>query len=166
MKNENCKTPSHFYPFLIDCMAHFKRQLVLIFLLSFCWTIREVSTPYLLKVLVDGVTAASSPQSIPKDPSSIVLIVLMSMVLAWIIMEICMRAQGALILRTMPLIRNLARGKLLERVNTYPYLYFPTKMTGHIVDHIQSSAKGIESLLHISLITFVPICALFLFFRS
>lgn len=151
------------YSFLIDCLFPFKACLMLIFFLSLCWTLREIGTPYLLKVFVDYVTAIDSHGGPAEKLSSTMLLLLTLIALAWIVMEICMRVQGALVLRTMPLIRTAAREKILEKVKSYPYDYFSTQMTGDIVDKVCSTAKGVEELLHLFLMTFVPISALFLF---
>ncbi|MFI5343880.1 MAG: ABC transporter ATP-binding protein [Chlamydiales bacterium] len=163
MRSQECATTPHFYAFLKECLTPFKVRLFFIFLLSLCWTFREIGTPYLLKMLVDSVTAINSTGSSPEQLSSTILLLLTLIAAAWIVMEVCMRLQGAILLHTMPLIRAAAREKILEGVKNYPYDFFSSQMTGHIADKVLSTAKGTENLLHIFLITFVPICALFVF---
>ena len=157
------KTISPLFTFVNECLTPFRFRIIFIFLLSLCWTLREICTPYLLKMIVDRVTTTNHHSDIPEHLSSTILFLLMLIAVAWIVMECCMRLQGALLLQTMPLIRSLARENILEHVKVFPYDYLSSKMTGDIADKVLNTAKGIESLLTIALITFVPICALFAF---
>ncbi len=154
---------SPFRSFVSECLAPFRLRIICIFLLSLCWTLREICTPYLLKMIVDSVTATEHHGHMSEELSSTIVFLLMLIAFAWIVMECCMRLQGWLLWRTMPLIRSHARENILEHVKVYPYSYFSSKMVGDIADKAVNTAKGIEHLLTSTLMTFVPICALFVF---
>ncbi|WP_194847944.1 ABC transporter ATP-binding protein [Candidatus Neptunochlamydia vexilliferae] len=141
--------------FLKSSLFPERGKIIAIFLLSICWSSREILVPYLLKCLVDSFLLIESGQQ-----AQPLITLLASMVGVWIIMEICMRIQGAFLLKTLPKVKAGIRTKILERIKSYPYSYFSSEMTGNLSERISGASQGVETLLSIVLVTFVPICAL------
>ena len=132
-------------PFIESCLRPYWHKLTALFFLSLCWTLRAVFTPYFLKMGVDRQAFLEA-------------FVWISVV--WILMEVCMRVQGALLWRVLPSIRIEAREKLLEKVKRYPYVRYSTEMLGSLSHQIVSASAGLEALLSIILNSFIPIGAL------
>lgn len=160
MDNLEVASSKRIFSFIKDCVFSSRGKLIAIFILSICWSFREIFTPYLLKFLIDNFISA---QSNLKVIHFTVIRFLCFTVGIWVLMEICMRLQGALILRTLPIIKVKVREKLLERIKRYPCDFFSNQMIGDITEKIIGFSQGIETLLTIALVTFVPICSLLFF---
>jgi len=135
---------------LLSVIRSFKARLLLIIFLGFFWSLRDIFTPFLVKKMID---TSHSLNVLPK-------VILQSMILiaiVWGIMEICMRIQGALLVRTLPPIRTALYEKLTDHVKEYSLSFFKSHFSGNLADKIQGAAMGSETLLSICLTSFIPI---------
>lgn len=137
-------------PTLLAIIRPFKAQLLLIVFLGFFWSLRDIVTPYLVKRMID------TPQS-SETLSAVIFQSMILILIVWGIMEICMRIQGALLVRTLPPIRNSLYENLADHVKRYPLSFFKSRLSGNLADKIQGAAQGSETLLSICLISFIPL---------
>ncbi len=113
-------------------------------------------TPYVIKSIVD---AANSAQDQLSNTIFWSLVVIVS---AWILMEILMRIQGAIIARTLPSVRTKVCAWILAWVKEYPYSFFLKNTTGNLSDKVTGVSQGIENLIAIFFVSFVPIASHFI----
>lgn len=129
-----------------------QKKIIAIMVLGVFWSLRDIATPYIVKNILDSVGYLSF-----KDVSEIIFRSLILIIFIWVLMEVCMRVQGSLMLRAIPSIRRDLCEKLLKRVKGYPYSFFLENMTGNLTDKINGASQGIETLISICLLSFIPI---------
>mgnify|MGYP002783769289 CR=1 FL=1 len=135
---------------LLSTLRPFKTRLILIVFLGFFWSLRDILTPYLVKKMIDTTYYS---EVLPK----VIFQSMILIVIAWGVMEICMRIQGRLLIRTLPPIRTALYEKLTNHVNEYPLSFFKRHFSGNLADKIQGAVLGSENLLSIYLSSFIPI---------
>ncbi len=141
---------------ILSVIKPFKARLLLITFMGFFLSLRDILTPYLVKKMID---TSHSSDLLPK----VILESVALIAIFWGIMEICMRIQGALVVRTLSPIRISLYEKLTDHVKGYSLSFFKSHLSGNLADKIQGAALGSESLLSICLSSFIPILSHLLF---
>ncbi|MFW0079329.1 MAG: ABC transporter ATP-binding protein [Coxiella endosymbiont of Haemaphysalis qinghaiensis] len=118
------------------------------FLLCFGWSVKESLFPFFIKQMVNGVHS--------QQPKLIILQSLLwqgtALFLVWIVMEISMRWQGLLAMRSFPQWRGSIRKYLFNYVIGHSIDYFNTHSLGSISSKISETPRACESLLEIVLL--------------
>ena len=138
--------------FIFLILKNHRCKLLVIMMLGIFWSLRDVATPYIVKNILDSTNNLSLDAT-----SELVFKSLLTIICIWVLMEIFMRIQGVLMLRTIPTIRKELCESLLKQVKAYPYSFFLKNMTGNLSDKIHGTTQGIETLLSICLLSFIPI---------
>ena len=133
-------------------LKNYQLKLLAILVLGIFWSLRDIATPYIVKNILDSTSDLNL-----ETVSELIFRSLFIIVCIWVLMEVCMRIQGILMLQTIPPIRKELCEKLLKQVKTYSYSFFLKNMTGNLSDKIHGATQSIETLLSICLLSFVPI---------
>lgn len=125
--------------------------LLAILILGTAWAIRDISTPYLIKRIVDGSNQLQKEEYLPFVARTMALLFSI-----WVTMEGFMRLQESLLVYILPRIRKKIASGLLQQVMSFPYAFHTHHLTGSISNKIRSTSVGIERLLSICLNSFTP----------
>ncbi|KAG6559960.1 Putative multidrug export ATP-binding/permease protein [Candidatus Rhabdochlamydia oedothoracis] len=133
-------------------LKNYQLKILAIGFLGIFWSLRDIATPYIVKTILDSTSHLNA-----QEISECVFRSLLTIIFIWVLMEVCMRIQGRLLLRTIPDIRKELCEKLFKRVKAYSYSFFLENVTGTLSDKIHGATQGIEALLSICLSSFIPI---------
>lgn len=138
-----------------------KKQLpgfIFIVLTSWVWAINESLFPYFIKSLINHVhDFHGSPHriwSILKTP-------LLSLAGLWVLMELSMRTQGLVMLKTFPKMKEQIRENVFNYVRRHSHEYFANHFAGEIANKINDLPSGMEMLFQIMLFNFIAFLVAF-----
>lgn len=139
-------------------LCHFARRYWIAFtvmlLANSIWALNESVFPYFIKVIVNTL------HKFQGDPSGVftaLTLPIVGIVGLWTLMEISVRVQGLISLRTMPRFRANIRKSLLAQVKQHSNEYFASHFAGSIANKISDLPRSSEIMISTFLFSFMSI---------
>ena len=148
-----------FFSFVYPIFTEKKIALSILFFLGVMWTLRDIVTLFALRDLIDAIGRE------PKSNFVLIRFVLI-VVSTWGIMELSMRIQGQVALKTFPEIRINLRRKLIATIQRYSQEDYPAFSSGEMAEKVLKVSEGIEGILRSVMMTFTPMCSIILFSQA
>ncbi len=151
--------PDKLFAFLWHFIKRQPYAFAAILLTSLTWAANEAIFPYLIKLIVNGVSQLNSNTGdifyVLRDP-------LLAIFFFWVIMETCMRIQGWVILHAFPKFRANMRQAVFDYVRGHSHTYFANHFAGSISSKISDIPSSAERLIEIIIFNFIAILAMLL----
>ncbi len=139
-----------------------KKQLpafIFIILTSWVWATNESLFPYFIRSFVNAIHNYHS------DPLQVWKVLkgpLIGLTVLWLTMELSMRTQGLVMMRTFPRLRTQMREAVFNYVRQHSHEYFANNFAGNIANKINDLPSGIELILQILLFNFISFAVAFI----
>ena len=155
--------PAFFWHFL-------KKQwkwLLLIQIFSFAWSLDHTIWPYVIMLLIDGITNFAGDKAEVWHALSVPIIMGLTL---WLTVEISFRLSGIMGAKVFPIIEADMRISMFDYVLHHSHLYFSNQMAGAIANKIsdmpQSMTRILQQLMHLFLpVGLALMISTILFFR-
>jgi ATP-binding cassette subfamily B protein len=137
---------------------HFIKQqrisFVIIFVTALVWSTNEVLFPYFLKVIINSVSNFKGDRT---HIYSVLAFPLIALVAIWLIMEISMRAQGWIILKTFPRFRANIRAEVYAYVKQHSHQYFSDNFAGSIAKKLADLPTSSQAVIEFFCFNSAPV---------
>ncbi len=125
---------------------------IFIVLTACVWAINESLFPYFIKSIINAI---HDSQGNAAHIWQIIAIPLLSLSCLWLLMELSMRTQGIVVMKTFPLLRAQIRDTVFNYVRQHSHDYFINHFAGNIANKISDLPSGVETLLQILFFNFI-----------
>lgn len=152
------KLPSSLSQFIFYFIKKQKLSFTLIPLLSLAWSIDSTLFPYILKLVIDTISAYDEKRALVW--AALLTPVLLGLCL-WITVETCFRIQGFIAAKAYPRLESDIRMEMFDYTQRHSYNYFAQNFAGSMSNKIADMARGTTAILEMSMRLFLPVgCAL------
>lgn len=113
-------------------------------LCCFAWTLDATLWPYVMKLVIDKITAMGNDRA---DMWSILAPTLIFAAILWMCVEIGFRLSGFLSARLMPRLEATIRTSMFNYVQHHSYTFFTNRLAGSIANKISDMVYGINVIV-------------------
>lgn len=122
--------------------------------LAFAWSIDHTFWPYVIMLLIDGITNFTGDRS---AMWTVLAKPIWMGVGLWIGVEASFRLCGILMARALPKIEADIRISMFDYVQRHSYNYFSNNFAGAIANKISDMPQGVENILRLTILLFIPV---------
>lgn len=154
MDKKSVGLPRTVFPFfLVFIRPHWKKIAVMI-ACPMIWALISSLNPYVLKLVIDSVVGFKGDL---KDIWSAAGVPVFLFIALQVILDLAMRIEEWVKLRTVPGIKAEIRAKMFDYVQLHSYGYFQEKLSGSLSNKILDMVRGFEEMFVCISFTFLPI---------
>ncbi len=151
--------PSTLLKFLWFFIKKQKITFSLILLTALVWAVNEACFPFFIKKIINGVAEFHGDRAHIYQVLAPTLGLLFGL---WIMMEVCQRAQGILLVYFFPRLRANIRSEVLEYVKKHSYSYFSNHYAGGVAKRLTELPNSCQTVVEIFVFNFISIIVAFI----
>ncbi len=139
-----------------------KRQLasfIFIIITSWVWATNESLFPYFIKSFVNAINHFHGD---PQQIWHVLKVPLIGLTTLWLTMELSMRTQGLVIMKTFPQLKMNIREAVFQYVRQHSHDFFANHFAGNIASKLNDLPSGIEMILQIFIFNFISFTVAYL----
>ncbi len=122
------------------------------------WAVNEACFPFFIKKIINGVAEFKGDRA---DIYQVLMPTLTLLFGLWILMELCQRVQGTVLIYFFPRFRANIRGEVLEYVKKHSYNYFSNHYAGGVAKRLTELPNSCQNVLEIFVFNFISIIVAF-----
>jgi ATP-binding cassette, subfamily B, bacterial len=151
--------PKTFFAFLWHFIKRQPVAFTIILITAFIWSFNEMFFPYFIKLIVNTIHDFKGSRAAIYSALELPIIAL---ILLWVTTELCMRAQGILLIYTFPRFRANIRETVYAYTKQHSHEYFSNNFAGSIGQKLSSLPTSCQAILEIIFFNFGSISAAFI----
>src|SRR5262245_58445968 len=132
--------PKQFGPFLWYFLKKQWKTFLAIQILAFAWSIDHTFWPYIIMLLIDGITNFTGDKS---TMWSVLAIPLWMGGILWICVEVAYRTEGILLAKALPKLEANIRLAMFDYVQRHSHSYFSNNFSGSIANKISDMPQAV-----------------------
>jgi len=158
--NTQPSLPKTLLPFFWRFMRPKWKNLIVVFLCTAVWAIVTTLSPYMLKVVIDRVVTFTGD---PAHVWSVAWTPVLVFISVNIALDIAMRVEDFVVLKTIPPIKAEIRGSMFNYIQQHSHHYFQNHLSGTLSNKVLDMVRGFENMFRSVAFVFFPILLHFLF---